>query len=208
MTPDKTYCMPKKLLFFAAVILLLFVISCQKSNNKTNTNELEGNWAFVSSQIQQVTQNKQVGPGVDTLAVDSFNYVTTNNTGSVSFTADSVITKGLGYLVSTTHYQFGYNHGQLTHSVSGAYTMTIPPGNVSNSYLYIQKDSIYCPIMTFCAQTSVGTLPSAPGGSGYVLNGDMLVITTITGTNVGSTQSGVTYTTSDTARVVTTLHRQ
>src|ERR1700735_162517 len=91
---------------FLAVICLFAVSACKKSNHSgsgSGPNPLTGNWVFNGETSNATTVSTiQIGP-ISAKVVNLIAFRTTNNAGSLSFTADSLNMVGIGYSIDTTY---------------------------------------------------------------------------------------------------------
>src|SRR5580704_5818426 len=98
--------MLNRFFIFSLFCLLLAFSACKKSSNSGNNsgpNPLTGNWAFTSeSSNADITATETLGPiSVNVLAVVDFR--TINNTGTFTFTADTLQAINVGYSIDTTY---------------------------------------------------------------------------------------------------------
>lgn len=161
--------MRKTLLILLPVGFLLFFAACKKSSSNS-TKGLTGTWAFLggSAQIQSTSQQ----PGGVTMVTNT-NYLTKNNTGTMTFKTDSLIISGLGYSVDTTIKAYFYYNGTVYDSATQQVSLSIPPTSATAKYTMVGTDSLYFPnggILSALDSASVGQ------GSTYVLKGDSLSI--------------------------------
>jgi hypothetical protein len=175
------------LVFILCLSCGLIVISCKKSNSpSTPTNAVTGTYTYVNMNVQsQETQSE--GNGI--MAVAMANYITKNNTGTVQFTADSMVANGVGYSVDTSVITNFYLSGTLYAADTTAFTATMPATSTTQAYKLVSNDSLYFP--------NGGLIPtgltSAGGGQGarFVVSGDTLKLyTSASDTTSGVVQAG------------------
>jgi hypothetical protein len=160
--------MRRKYVIAAIVLSLISFAACKKSNtggDGTTPSILAGNWNLVS-----------VGVNVTNTFISQ--YTTTNNTGLITFSADSMLGKGVGYTANFTGKGYEYEDGALLDSLTEPFTFTYPPTNSSAAYGLIGNDSL-----TFPAGGLV-TLPGSaagqqtvPVGGRFVISGTAMTIT-------------------------------
>lgn len=160
----------KLLTFLSAVVSLFVLISCHKSGSSTPQG-LNGNWNFLSMSAQ--TQLTSSEPGGVT-AVASTNYITRNNTGTITFAGDSMVIAGMGYSVDTSStIIFSYNNTPYD-TASQAVSFSVPPTSASSHYQLVNKDSLYFPsgglLTTFDSSATKGQ------GSRFTITGDSLIV--------------------------------
>jgi hypothetical protein len=161
--------MRKTLLILLPIGLFLIFTACKKSSSDS-AKGLTGPWAFLggSAQIQSTSQE----PGGITMVTNT-NYLTKNNTGTITFNRDSMIVSDLGYSVDTTIKAYFYYNGAIYDSASQQVSLSIPPTSATAKYTMVGTDSLYFPnggILSALDSMSVGQ------GSTYVLKGDSLAI--------------------------------
>jgi hypothetical protein len=165
--------MRKKLALLTSFCFLLILFSCHKSNSKSNSQGLTGNWTFLYMNAQtQTTTN--VGGGITAVAIS--NYTTKSNGGTIAFTADSMVVTGLTYAVDTTFTTYFYFGNTLYDSASAPLSATLPATSASAKYQVISSDSLYFPNGGILSTLD----PSATQGEGgrYTISGDSLSLST------------------------------
>jgi hypothetical protein len=203
--------MRNKFTFALIGLILLTIVSCKKDNsNSGNTNKaLEGQWTFVSmsAKTQSTQQYTQSGTVYKTVTVS--NYTTTNNSGVVTISADSMIATGLAYSVATTAEGYDYQDGQLIDSVQAPFNFSLPATNSSSKYQSIGTDSLYFPGGGFISIAG-SSAPQQSVGSGakYVISGNTLTMTTYVTQTSTQTVSGVPISVTDQGTEITTLSKQ
>jgi hypothetical protein len=198
--------------FTLAAIGLIFLtmVSCKKDNNGGGSGggALQGQWNLVSMQAQTQSTQQYVESGIAFKTVTLSEYTTTNNAGTVTFSTDSAITKGLAYSVATTANGAIYENGQVINTTQVPFNFTLPPTNSSSKYQLIGKDSVYFPAGgLIVAVGSSGSQPTVGSGGRYVISGNTLTLTLHV--NQSSTQSisGVAITQNDQGTVTTILSK-
>lgn len=171
-----------RLTFVAAAIgaLLTIAISCKKSSAPPS-NVVTGTWNFVNMSTQ--TQVNAVVSGDST--VTYANYITQNNSGSITFTMDSMDVNSLAYSVSSTATTYAYYQGKIYDTLTTPFSATLPATSMNVSYKLIGTDSLYFP--------NGGLLPagitsSSQGQGGrFVISGDTLRMT-VSGSDTTTSQ--------------------
>lgn len=175
----------KKILFFSLVVTSL--ISCQKeisvdSSSGTGgtaggggtTGNIIGTWRFVGATSETVA-TVEMTDGTDLLKTVTFTkYSTTDNKGTVTFTADKMIYKDFGYSINSTLKGYFYVNADLLDSLEAPLNFVLPNFNSESSYTRVGSDSI----------TVTGSSISVPAGSGtsqvsgarYRFEGNKLVV--------------------------------
>ena len=124
--------------------MILTMVACKKSNSgsSSSTNPLAGGtWNFVdlsSNANLTATESGLISGKI----VDLTDFTTIDNSGTISFTADSMSGSGIGYTIDTTYTTYTYA-GTTSDTVTTPYTTTISPTSSSTSYQLIGSDSIY-----------------------------------------------------------------
>ena len=136
--------MVSKITVLSAVLLNWTWGACKKSNSGSSTtaNPLAGGtWNFVdlsSNANLTATESGLISGKI----VDITDFTTIDNSGSITFTADSMSGSGIGYTIDTTYTTYTTVAG-TTDTVTTPYTTTIAPTSSSTSYQLIGTDSIY-----------------------------------------------------------------
>jgi hypothetical protein len=136
--------MVSKITVLSAVLVILTLGACKKSNSGSSTtaNPLAGGtWNFVdlsSNANLTATESGLISGKI----VDITDFTTIDNSGSITFTADSMSGSGIGYTIDTTYTTYTTVAG-TTDTVTTPYTTTIAPTSSSTSYQLIGTDSIY-----------------------------------------------------------------
>ena len=133
-----------KFTLLSLIGLSLVIVSCHKSNNGPGSSaQLVGTYKFLylSAQTQSISQVS--GGGQNEKTVTNTNYKTTQNTGTVTFTADSLASKGVGYSANTTSNSYIYDNGVLTDSISLPFSFSYPASNSTTKYDVIGQDSLF-----------------------------------------------------------------
>lgn len=171
-----------RLTFVIAAIgsFLTIVVSCKKSSAPPS-NAVSGTWNFVDMSTQ--TRVDAVVSGDTTVTYAS--YITQNNSGSITFTLDSMDVNGLAYSVSSTATTYAYYQGKIYDTIITPITATLPATSMNVGYELIGTDSLYFP--------NGGLLPSGitsssqGQGGHFVISGDTLRLT-VSGTDTTTSQ--------------------
>lgn len=167
--------MLKKYLLALLALSLVFV-SCKKSNDSGNSGQLIGNYKFlyVSLQSQDIAEESAGGQTEKTITYS--NYTTVQNSGTVSFTADSIAAHGVGYTATFDALGYVYLNNVLTDSLSFPFSETYPPTNSATKYDIIGKDSIYFHGGYPTAGLGGGSTIAPPSGGRFSFKSDTLFI--------------------------------
>jgi hypothetical protein len=167
--------MTPKLLLVLFIASVVVILSCHKSNSGGGGGQLPGTYKFlyVTAQTQSTTQIS--GGGLNEKQVSYTNFTTTQNTGTVVITKDSIALKGVGYTENTTVKTYTYESGVLTDSASLPYTVPVPAMDEGSKYSVIGTDSIY---FKGGGLVSIGstTQIAQPSGGRFSFKGDSLFI--------------------------------
>jgi hypothetical protein len=173
------------------LLFSVFLFSCKKSNSSTSGGgggSVQGNWKFLYLTAQ--TQGTATVSGVTDITKST--YTTTDNSGTFSFTADSVVVTNLTYTANFSAEAYTYLGSTLLDSLSEPLSETIPATNESTAYKQIGNDSLYFPSGGFSAGGSMGT--TIASGARYVISNDTLKINQ----QLNITEQGIAYTGSET----------
>lgn len=166
--------------------VLVVAVSCKKSGSSTPSNAVSGTYTFVNMNVQsQETQSE--GSGVTAVAMA--NYITKNNTGTIQFSVDSMVSIGVGYSVDTSVITNFYLNTTLYAADTNTFTATVPATSSTQAYTLVNADSLYFPNggLIPSGVTSAGT----GAGARFVKTGDTLrLYTAASDTTSGVVQSG------------------
>lgn len=171
-----------------AVVLcfLLVAISCKKSAQPPAANAVTGNWNFVSANVQAKVLVLQTG---DT-SISYPGYLSQHNSGTISFTVDSMSVNGLGYAVDTSFKTYFYANGAIFDSASTPLTGMLQPTSTGTTYRMVNTDSLYFANAGVFYPAGV-TAPSQGQGASFVVSGDTLrIISQINDTTSGGITIG------------------
>jgi hypothetical protein len=136
--------MVKNITVLSAVLVILTMGACKKSNSNSgsSTNPLTGGtWNFVDLSSNAKLTATESG-FVSGEIIDMTDFTTIDNSGTITFTADSMSGSGIGYTIDTTYTTYTYA-GSTNDTVTTPYTTTVAPTSSSTSYQLIGSDSIY-----------------------------------------------------------------
>lgn len=186
----------RKYTFLVAAGCLLLVVACRKntSNAGGQTGQLVGNYNFLYL-TTTINANESVSFAGQTASVVLLGgYKTKQNTGTVVFTTDSAIGKGIGYLADTTAMVIKNLPGAGPDTTYQPLTDTVPPTSSSSQYTIIGTDSIYFPGGVIGAGSALAGSPipvAPPTGGHFSFVGDTLIITTKINTTYPDNSLGV-----------------
>jgi len=168
--------MKKNLLITKAIVITLFLFSCNKdSDTPSSTDDIKGTWAFVSMDAN-TTSIAESSQGAQTQKiVTNSSYTTQNNAGTVTIDASTMKTNNLSYSVNTTAKSYIYQNNVLTDSLETPLNFTAPSSSGGVMYKYVSSDSIYFDGGTLFMNGV--TQNTTPGGARIKLNGDTLYMT-------------------------------
>jgi hypothetical protein len=171
-----------RLTFVIAAIgaTLTLAISCKKSSAPPS-NAVTGNWNFVNMSAQ--TQVNAVVGGDTTITYA--NYVTQNNSGTITFTIDSMDVNSLAYSVNSTATTYAYYQGLIYDTITTPFNAALPPTSMNVSYKLIGTDSLYFPNGGLLP-TGITSSSQGQGGH-FVMSGDTLRLT-VSGTDTTTSQ--------------------
>lgn len=166
--------------------------SCKKSNSSINGGgSVRGNWNFVYLKAQTNATVSSNGSS----NVTKSEYTSMNGSGTIDFTADSVIVTNLSYTISGMEWFYVYVGNTLLDSVSTPLSGPIPAYDEAATYQQIGNDSLYFPAGSFSTTGIAGT--TQVNGARYVFKNDTLEITeqlTVTQSGVNTTVSSASET--------------
>ena len=172
--------MANKITVLSAILVVLIIGACKKSNSgsSSSTNPLTGGtWNFVdlsSNANLTATESGLISGKI----VDITDFTTIDNSGTITFTADSMSGSGIGYTIDTTYTTYTYV-GSTSDTVTTPYTTTIAPTSSSTSYQLIGSDSIYFGSGTpFSVSLYAGDTIKIEGAH-FSISGNTLTLTSI-----------------------------
>ncbi|HTR31677.1 MAG TPA: hypothetical protein VMH27_20535 [Puia sp.] len=203
--------MTHRLPFVVIAACLLFSAACKKSNNNGNAgpNPLTGTSWNVEGETTSadVTSTATFGP-LSVTVINLIDFHTIDNTGTISFTSDSLNATGVGYSIDTSYTSITQTPVSSDTIISPLAT-TVPPGNASFSYKLIGQDSIYFPNGSPIALNVDSIQPPIEAkGAHFTINGTTLTITSTINQSGNETVNGITAPTTGTIRSVITLSKQ
>lgn len=185
--------MVQRLTFLSLVLTSLMIASCHKSNTGGNSTQLVGNYTLLYLTLQAQSISEESGGGQTQKTVTYTNYKTTQNSGTVSFSTDSIFSKGVGYTINTTTNSYVYQNGVLSDSISLPFSLTYPPSNSTTKYDVIGQDSILFHGGYLMTGLGGSTTVAPPSGGRFSFKGDTLfLISKVQQTNPSQNSGGVT----------------
>jgi hypothetical protein len=175
----------KKYLLLTGLVLVTLLLSCTKKINDNNSN-FKGVWSMVSHSVQFKSDIQSLTNGFQFYDDTVFNYTTSNNSGTVTITSDSISSTDLAYSVADTLYihQFAdsvatsdtlyQDHQYIFVEFSTSYT------NSSLIYQQIGEDSLYFPSgITYNSPDTAGGLRVQVYGAKISVVGNQLTLTSV-----------------------------
>lgn len=197
--------------FLAVTICLLLSFACKKSNhsgNNSGTNPLTGSWTFTGETTNaNITSSASFGP-ITVKVVNLIDFRTLDNTGSLTFTSDSLDAAGVGYTIDTTYTTYTYTGSSIDTTISSMMT-TVPSTDTSVSYQLIGQDSIYFPNGSpFALNVDSIQPPVKINGAHFTISGSTLTISSALNQSGNETVNGITVPTTGTVSSVITLTKK
>ncbi|TDH21333.1 hypothetical protein EXU57_20575 [Segetibacter sp. 3557_3] len=172
---------------FIAAVLSLTIFACQKGidgtvQNGTGTTTtipsnagLIGTWKLVSLEVQTKSSNQVISGADINKTVTTTNYITDNNTGSISFSPTIATTSNISYSVNTMANALMYENGVFLDSFSMPFQFNVPPASSSISYQRIGSDSLH--FQSGFSLMNNTTQATQPAGAKMKLDKNRLYIT-------------------------------
>jgi uncharacterized membrane protein len=198
--------MKKNLLITTAIIITLFLLSCNKDSDTPTTIDIKGNWTFISmdANTTAIVESSQGAQTQKTITYSS--YTTQNNTGTITTDASTMKANHLSYSVNTTAKSYVYQNNVLTDSLETPFGFAAPPSSSGVPYKYVSSDSIYFEGGTLFMNGVTQNI--TPGGAKLKLNGDTLYMTQYVHEAIDHSVSGVTVKSDNSSTSVIKLKRQ
>lgn len=178
----------------ALLVLIGLFAACKKSNQSgsgSGSGSIDGTWNFLY--MTATTRDNQASVGGYS-STTFMSYKTINNSGTVTFTTDSMRVTNLSYSVSGNAETYLYLGNTLQDSVSIPVSAALPATTESILIKQIGSDSLYAPNGGIVPASYNGTVIGAgqPSGVHYVIKNDTLNMTQIVSTSVsGASVSAV-----------------
>jgi hypothetical protein len=196
-------------LLFPVAFICLFLISCSKEksvDSSTGTpggpgsgsNSLLGNWKLVGINIKTKAVIEMNDAGINVKTVTFSDYDTKDNQGTMKITSNKMESTNWGYSVDDVAVGYFYENNVLVDSLEFPLVVTIPATSSSITYKLIGADSIHYE----------ATATSAPGGSRYKIENNVLTVTSYLSTQTTGSNQGIPFTQTNSAKSISTLHRQ
>jgi hypothetical protein len=185
--------MVNKITVLSAVLVLFMMGACKKSNSgsSSSTNPLTGTtWNFVdltSDANLTATESGLISGKI----VDITDFTTIDNSGTITFTADSMSGSGIGYTIDTTYTTYTYSDQRAI--LSRLLTrQLLPPPLPATSYQLIGTDSIYFGSGTpFSVSLYAGDTIKIEGAH-FTISGNTLTLTSTIDQAGNVTYEGIT----------------
>lgn len=190
------------------IIVLLFAVSCKKSNSGGGSGSLSGTWNLINIEAHTRSAVDEVYGADDYLDVTYSDYTTTNNAGTIAFTGSSANTSNLTYEAVFTAVDSSYMDGQFVDIISLPYDVSIPPTSSTTKYQQIGSDSLYFPAGGAFSMGGTSGTQTTPEGSRFTIHGDTLAITTRIHQVVNQSISGISATQTNDAVEIAYLKKQ
>lgn len=175
------------------IVTIFFTVSCKKesSNNEKGT-ELSGTWNYIGGTLSGESSSELSSDDISVKAVMFTNYITKNNTGTISFANNKMVSNNMSYVTEGTVNTKQYMDGALVSDEDSPFNMTMPPSSSTTDYVEVGSDSMYCAGGSFITMDDGGDLQSKPAGIKYRLEGDKLIMTLRSKSETVVTEDGVT----------------
>lgn len=202
--------MKKKYCIIAFIYLLA---ACQKgiepfddSGPVQPENNITGTWNFISLKAHTETTLEYIDAGTDYKTISTSDYISTDNTGTITFDSAAFNSAGIGYNVSSIVNSYSYTNNVLVDSSQMPFTITLANSNSTGNYELIGSDSIYFPEGSFVS--SSGTTTTEPSGGKINISGNMLTITQMVYKDTALINGGVPYQSIEAVTAITQLQKK
>jgi hypothetical protein len=181
--------MKKMRLLLLIPVLTAFIISCQKEadlqndgpgstgTGGNNNRDIVGDYDFVGIDGDTKASVVIASPFGDAKTVTSAKYTSTNNSGTVKFTADKLIYTNIAYSVNTTAHTQIFLGNTLLSEEDEPYTEDSPADSGEESYVKNNNDSLTFTNALFLADNPFqANVPPTPMGARISWKGDTLLL--------------------------------
>lgn len=191
--------MLRKVTSLSGIGVLILLAACSKNTSKdTNGGNTSGQlvgtyqFAYMKTDLNLTESGSYLGQSIKVSG--STAYTTTQNVGTVVFTADSAKGNGIGYSYSAPVTTIYYTNNIPVDTTIDTNSDTVPPTSSSSKYQIIGVDSIYFPggVLGLDGATA-GAPPQVqlPTGGHFSIKGDSLFITTKLNTSFTDSYNGI-----------------
>lgn len=197
--------MKKNLAFLSAGLILCFTLfnSCKKDNS-SSSNDLTGDWKFVSVTVQTQADNQYTDGGILYKTTTISDYTSTQNEGTVSISSDAMKANGIAYTIDTKLKAYSYEDGVLVDSLESPFSFSVPASSAIAAYQRVGNDSLYFP-----GQGLFGAPGStAATGAKYTVSGNTFTMQNHVVKDSTNNYSGVLMQVHEVADVKTVLQKQ
>ena len=188
-----------KALFISGLILSL--TACQKEadfqdgegpGSGTNNVVITGNWKFIGLSADTRVDITVSQAGQELKAITTSNYVSENNTGTLTVTSNQFIYTGIGFTANGTQNVKTYLNGILFDDQSMPYNQTVPSSDQTSDYVRNSNDSLtFTNALLAIPDPNGGGTSPAPTGARIGITGDTLTVVMNSTANTTITQNGV-----------------
>ncbi len=184
--------------FFIAV--LIFFTACQKGiepfendGSSQTGSDIKGTWNFVSLTAHTQTITSYTDSGIEYKTITNSDYVSSNNTGTITFGDSTFNSTNVGYYVNALLAGFTYQNDVLTDSTQMPFSITVDSSSSNGSYKLIGNDSIYFPSGSFISVSGSAPTQSEPSGGKINITGNTLTITQLLNKDTTEQVGGLPY---------------
>jgi hypothetical protein len=169
----------KKSPLYLFVFSMMIFMSCNKSTSvETPRADLLGTWSLLSRTVQSRSYIIGVYNGTSYGTDTILNYSTSNNTGAIIITADTIYSSGLSYSVTSTFLSHSYVNNVAEDSAYGPVYFTYSDSGNSILYKQVTPDSLYFPeAVTLTLPDSVSGVAVTYAGAKISVSGNLLTMT-------------------------------
>ncbi|PUZ20733.1 hypothetical protein GA0116948_11311 [Chitinophaga costaii] len=197
----------KALCFCLLAIGFSTLAACKKEESASGTDasaaRLEGTWKFAYMTGSTRATITETIDGQTQTSITLADFVTSNNAGTITMEQGKFTSNNVGYDMLYNILSISLDPEPDTLSVP--YNYTVPPSSNSGTYKVI-GDSLYTDAaLVAVSTTGLGsTVPTTTGGK-FSWSGDTLVLTSTIAIQNSTTESGITVSTNESAKVITKL---
>jgi len=200
---------------YSLIILAVLLAACQKGiepfddTGSTGTStDITGTWNFISLTANTQATQEYVEDTSDYSTVTYSNYISTNNTGTITFNDSDFNSSNIGYDVSSTFTGYNYLNGVLTDTVEMPFTITIDSSNSTGKYKIIGSDSINFSGGGLISIGGSQPVETESSGGRFSISGDILTITQMVNKDTTQDILGIPYHTIEAGTFVIKLQKE
>jgi hypothetical protein len=190
------------LLSLFALVIAVFVSCSKDDGTDVSREDILGTWSFVQMSVSTESLIEATTTGYSEKVVTTSNYVSANNRGTITLTANEFITNGISYDASIDAVTHFFEDGILVDSIALSQDVSIPSSSARTTYRLVGADSI-----VVAGNTGISGTTVTPSAGRLILSGNELTIRLRVADDTTFTDQGARYRSREAADVRMLLRR-